>query len=325
MIIERPGTVEIRAESRCRGSKGIRHVRGVWGICLLLAAGPCSGQDIEPRRWSHLPIGSNSFSPGYADTTGDIFLNPVLRLEDVEFELDTIAVKYIRSFELFGKSARVDLLQTWQSGYWSGLLDGVPASTEREGWADTTVRLAVNLLGAPPLKGKEFADFRARTTRETIIGAGLAVTLPTGEYMDDKLLNLGNNRFTFTPQLGMVHTNGKWSSELTASAAIHGDNDSFFNGQRLEEDPLVFLQGHVVYNFRPGLWLAGSTGYGYGSESAIDGVSANDRKKFVGWGLSIGIPLSRSAGFKIGYIGTRARSDTGSDSDTLTAGFGIMW
>jgi hypothetical protein len=294
-------------------------------LAFLTRVQPCSGQDIEARRWSHLPVGSQHINAGYARTTGDIIFNPVLRLEQTEFELSTAAVRYTWAFGLWGKSARVDVMQAWQSGDWNGLLDGVPASVEREGWSDTGVRFAVNLWGAPPLKGKEFAAYRAETDRETIVGAGLLVLLPTGEYMEDKLINLGTNRYSFTPQLGVVHNRGKWSMEFTASASLPTDNKSFFNGRRLEEDPLLFLQGHAVYTFRPGLWLALSGGYGCGSESTIDGVSADDRKEFAGWGISLGIPLTRNAGFKLGYIGTRTIADTGSDTETVTAGFGFMW
>ena len=56
---------------------------------------PCRGQDIEPRRWSHLPIGGNFAGAGYAYTTGEVYFDPALRLEDVQFDLQTVAVKYI--------------------------------------------------------------------------------------------------------------------------------------------------------------------------------------------------------------------------------------
>src|SRR6188768_4103190 len=151
MTIECPGKFEARPAARCYRPGIVRAcLRAGMLLLLTVRAGIC--QDIEPRRWSHLPIGSNNLSAGYAVTTGDVFLDPVLRLENVEFELDTIAVRYIRSFELCGKSARVDIFGGYQSGNWSGLLDGVPASTERDGPPDMSVRLAVNLLGAPPLK-----------------------------------------------------------------------------------------------------------------------------------------------------------------------------
>ncbi len=79
------------------------------------------------------------------------------------------------------------------------MLNGVPASTDRDGWADSVRRFAVNLFGAPPLAGQEFLDYRKNVaTCETIVGAGLVIQLPTGEYLEDKLINLGSNRYTFT-------------------------------------------------------------------------------------------------------------------------------
>lgn len=292
---------------------------------LLALALPCAAQDIEPRRWSHLPIGSSFAGAGYAFSTGEISFNPVLRIEDGEFDLHTGAIQYIHSFELFGKSARFDIAQAYQSGTWSGLLDGVPTTVEREGFGDTTLRFAMNLYGAPPLSGKEFAAYNAATECEDIIGVGLLVRLPTGEYLEDKLINLGSNRFTITPQLGWVHNQGPWSYELSGSASIATENDEFFNGKTLEEELYFVGQGHVSYTFSPGLWVTASTGYGYGGKSTINGVPANDLKGNFGWGLSMGIPINRSVGIKLAYIGTRTQEDTGADTDTFSAGISMMW
>jgi hypothetical protein len=292
---------------------------------LALLAADCPAQDIEPRRWSHLPIGANFAGAAYAYSSGDIAFNPVLRIEDGEFDLHTSGVQYIHSLELLGKSARFDFTQAYQSGTWSGLLDGVATAVEREGWSDTFLRFAVNLVGAPPLAGEEFAAYRATTERETIVGLGLLVRLPTGDYLEDKLINLGTNRYSFTPQLGWVHNWGKWSAELSGSASFATENDEFFNGKTLEEGPYYVGQGHVSYTFRPGLWLTASTGYAFGGRSTIDGVSADDRKGSFGWGLSLGIPVNRTAGFKLSYIGTRTQEDTGADTDIFALGFSVMW
>jgi hypothetical protein len=59
----------------------------VRALGLLLLALPCSAQDIEPCRWSHLPFDTNFLGVAYAYTTGDIFLNPVMQIEDGEFSL----------------------------------------------------------------------------------------------------------------------------------------------------------------------------------------------------------------------------------------------
>jgi hypothetical protein len=294
-------------------------------VVFLLAPLPGLCQDIEPRRWSHLPIGGNFGGVAYAYTEGNITFNPVLRIEDGEFDLNSAALKYIHAFELLGKSARVDLAQAYQSGTWRGVLDGTPKSVDRDGWADTTLRFALNLYGAPPLTGREFRDYRAQTDCETIVGMGLLVQLPTGEYFDDKLINLGSNRYTFTPQLGVVHTRGKWSMELSSSANFYTTNDKFFNGNTLEESCYFVGQGHLIYTFMPGLWLGASLGYGYGGESTINGVAADDRKGNLGWGLSVGIPVSREFGFKIAYLGTRTDRPTGADTNTFAIGCSLQW
>jgi len=312
-----------RSVSETSHNSIVHQIAAPFGLLLLTLPG--FSQDIEPRRWSHLPIGANFLGTACAYGDGEISFNPVLRIEEGEFDLETAAVQYIRSFEILGKSARVDVTQPFQSGTWSGLLDGVPTSVDRVGWADSFLRFAVNLYGAPPLAGKEFADHRVKTDCETIVGLGMLMQLPTGEYLEDKLINLGSNRYTFTPQLGLVHNRGNWSAEVTTSASFHTDNDEFFNGKTLEQDPYFIGQAHLSYTFRPGLWLCASTGYGYGGESTINGTAADDRKGNLAWGLSMGIPVNRAMGFKLAYVGARTQEDTGADSDTFSLGFSVMW
>jgi hypothetical protein len=286
---------------------------------------PCFALEPVPRQWSHLPKGINVAGVAYAYTEADITVDPVLRLEDAEMELDTWAAKYIQTLEMFDKSARVDITQAYQEGRWTGLLNGVPAATSRHGLSVTFVRLAVNLYGAPPLSGKEYGTYRRGADPETIIGAGLAVRLPTGDYMEDKLINLGKNRFTIRPQIGVQHTRGKWSTELTGEVAFYTENDELFNGNKLEQDPLYIIHGHLIHTFNPGHWAGVSFGYDYGGESTINGVEKDDRRQDIALALNYVYPINRRSGIKVAYIGTRTQESVGQDTDTLTAGFSILW
>ena len=295
---------------------------GLFAASLVL---PCLALELEPRQWSHLPVGTNFAGVGYAYTEADIFTDPVLRIEDVEMDLHTWAAKYIRTFELLDKTARIDLTQAYQKGRWQGLLDGAPASIERSGWSDTFLRLAVNLYGAPPLGGREFAAYRSGVKIDTIVGLGLAVRLPTGEYMDERLINLGQNRFMFRPQIGISHAWGKWTVEATGEVAFYTDNDEFFNSNKLEQDPVYVIHGHLFHTFRPGLWTGAGIGFDYGGESTVNGVEKNDKKQNIGWALNFAYPFNRHAGIKVTYIGTRKLESTGLDSDTLTAALAFSW
>ena len=205
------------------------------------------------------------------------------------------------------------------------MVDGVPSSIKRSGLSDSVLRFAINLYGAPPLEGKEFAAYRAKVDIETIVGTALVVHLPTGDYMNDKLINLGTNRFTFRPQVGVVHSRGKWSMELTGAVWIFTDNEDFFNGNNFDQDPYYTTQTHIVYTFRPGFWTAASAGYGYGGKSTVSGVEKNDLRENVGWALSIGFPITRQLGVKAIYLATRTQNSIGQDTDSIAAGFVIFW
>lgn len=297
-------------------------------LLLLVAIGlplPGLALDLEPRRWNHIPLGGNFAGVAALHTEADIFFNPALKLEDVEMRLDTVAAKYVHGFELFGKSARIDVSQGYQKGRWKGLVDGTPDSITRSGWTDTFVRLATNLYGAPPLKGKAFADYRARTKDENIVGAGLVLRLPTGDYMDDKLINLGQNRYVLRPQFGLLFGRDKWTTEITAEVSFYSDNDDFFNGKKLEQEPLFFTQAHLIRSLGPGEWASLSVGYDYGGENTVDGDKKDNRRQNYAWALSYSYPLSRQSGIKLAYIGSRTQESTGSDTDSLALAVLYRW
>ena len=298
-------------------------------ILLFLISGgfvlPCFALDLEPLKWNHIPLGTSFAGGAYAYTEADISVDPALQLEEVEMKLDTVAAKYIHAFEIFGKSARIGITQAYQKGRWSGLVDGTPASIKRSGWSDTFVRFAANLYGGPPLSGKDFSDYRATLKEETIVGAALVLRLPTGDYMDDKLINLGQNRFAIRPQIGVIHTRNEWTTEFTAEIAFYTDNDDFFNGRELEQKPILFTQAHLIRKLGPGEWASFSLGYNYGGENTVDGDDKDNKRQNFGWALGYSYPISRTAGIKISYINSQSQESTGLDSESLVAGVAFAW
>ena len=291
-------------------------------IALILCAGlfqynPVHAQDVEPRRWTTLPVGTNVIGAGYVRSNGDVFFDPVLQVQDAEVDAHTVAVSYVRTFALAGRAARFDLLIPWQDIRWKGLLDGVPASVTRIGHADPRLRLSVNLVGAPAMELDDYRNYVAANPINTVVGAAIAVCVPVGEYFEDKLLNLGQNRYTFVPQLGAVHTRGPWSYEVTGSALIFTDNDEFFGGQKREQDPIYALQGHVIRVFRPGLWASASALYAKGGKSTVDSERKDDERGDFFAALSFGFPVGQNHGVKVAYILSRTRRNTGADVNSI--------
>lgn len=283
-------------------------------VGLMLSA---VAQDMEPRRWTPLPVGMNVIGAGYAKTSGDILFDPVLKLENVEVDANTLGISYVRSFPLAGKSARFDLLIPWQNIRWDGLLDGEFASATRVGLADPRLRVSVLLAGAPAMDSAEYRRHAVANRTNTILGASVAVHVPAGEYFEDKLLNLGQNRYIIVPQLGVVHTRGPWAYELTGSTLFFTDNDDFFGSNKREQEPLYSVQGHVTRVFRPGVWASVGALYAKGGKSRVNGVRKDDQRGDFVAGAAFGVPITPSQGVKIAYVLGRTRRDTGADTQSL--------
>jgi hypothetical protein len=80
-----------------------------------------------------------------------------------------------------------------------------------------------------------------------------------------------------------------------------------------------------VRTFRPGLWITGTLAYGAGAASTIDGQAKNDRREDAIGALALGLPLTRRVGWKLAYVGQRARESVGADSDTFSLTVSGQW
>ena len=111
-------------------------------ILVLCSFSVAVAQELTPRRWSHLPLDTDIAGIGCIYAQADIFLDPVLQVEDLELEMNTVAVRYMRTFEFSGKSSRFELGQGFQDGTYRGLLQGKSARAHRQGPTDTVLRLS---------------------------------------------------------------------------------------------------------------------------------------------------------------------------------------
>ena len=178
------------------------------------------------------------------------------------------------------------------------------------------------LYGGPAQTQQEF--FKSPKSN-TVVGAALSVKIPWGEYYPEKLINLGSNRWVIRPQLGITHTRNKWTYELTGSLFWYGDNDDFYGGKLLENEVLYALQGHVIYTFKPGLWISFSTAYGDGADAFIDDVDKNLRIDNWLTALSFGVPINRQQGLKLSWIRARTQNDKGADLDSISVGWTLVF
>jgi len=292
-------------------------------VALLLCwAGQSFAQDLEPRRWTQMPTGLNFMGIGIGHIEGDIFFDPVLLVEEATFDMEAVGLVYVRSFGVAGKSARVDFSLPYRAGRWEGTVDDEFVHFRRRGFADPRIRVSMLLYGGPAQTPAEFAKSQRSNT---VVGAAVAVSMPFGEYSSERLINLGTNRWVVRPQLGVTHTRGKWTGELTGSVFLYGDNNEFWQGTRLESDPLWALQAHLIYTFKPGLWTSLSTAYGMGGEAKVNDIAKNNLSGNWLTAFSFGFPIDRRQGVKVTLLTGRTQKPTGVDINSVVFSYSLMF
>lgn len=287
----------------------------------LIAASPASleSQDLEPRAFSPVPVGVNFAALGYGYSFGNVLLDPSIPVEDGTGKIHSLIGAYVRTFDFFGMSAKVDGVVPFAFGDWEGRLAGRDTSRVATGFGDPSVRLVVNFIGAPALGVPRFMTYR----QGTIVGASLRVVAPFGQYDETKLLNLGTNRWTFIPRLGASRRLGRWTVEAVAAVYLFTENPDAL-GSRLQQDPLWTLQGDVSYTFEGGAWVALNAGWGSGARARVDGVESSTDQNNTRFSLTANYPLTRRASLKAAWT-SGLSTRLGADFDSLVLVCQYRW
>lgn len=278
-------------------------------------AAPAAAQDLEPRAYANTPVGLNFLLVQYAYANGGYAPDPTLPIENAELRLHGPVLGYARSFGLAGKASKIAIVVP--AGYLSGqaTFSDVVYTRATSGLFDPRVRLSVDVLGAPALSPREFASYR----QNWILGVSLELTAPLGEYDPNFLVNLGANRWSIKPELGVSKRAGRWTFELVASRTWFTDNDDFFGGQTREQDPVSAAQAHVIFTFRSHIWAAADWTVYRGGAATIDGTPTTGPLSAQRLGLTVAIPVTRHDSLKLSWsAGTAVRTTADYQAAALT-------
>jgi hypothetical protein len=285
-------------------------------LCLMIFTSTLSAQDLDPRAYARVPVDMSFLVTGFVYTYGSVLLDPTLPIQDLDAKVETAIFGGGSTFSLFGLTSQAFVVLPYSWAQVSGKVVGEDSSITRSGLGDMRFRLSVLLLGAPATTLQEFA----KSSPQTILGASITVIAPTGQFFSYKLINLGTNRWSFKPEIGLSYMLTKqWFIDLYAGVWLFTNNDSFYPGNSLRiQDPLIALQTHVSYNFNPLMWAAIDVTYYTGGQSSINNLYNDDRQNNSRVGATFNLPISRQSSIKLAYS-TGAVIRFGSNFSTISA------
>jgi hypothetical protein len=294
-------------------------------LCFLcaLAMGLAPGtraQTMEPLSYTNSPIGLNFLIAGYGYQTGNVLVDPSLPVKNVKATVDNAFLAYSRVLDFWGQSGSLALVMpyAWLSA--NGQVFEQQRSVDRTGLSDLTLRLSVNLYGAPALSLKDFANYH----QDLILGASLTVTAPSGQYIQSKLVNIGTNRWSVKPALGVSKAVAPWTFEAEAGVTFFTDNDEYFGNNTRRQDPLYSIQGHAIYNFNRKMWGSLDGTYYTGGRTSVNDKLDNDLQSNSRWGGTYAYALARKNSIKL-YFSSGVTARTGSEFRIYGIGWQYRW
>jgi hypothetical protein len=272
--------------------------------------------EIEPRAYSNTPVGMNFLLAGYTFSNGSLVTQGSSPLKNARLTVHTGIAAYARSFQTFGNSSKFDIIIPFSGLSGSATVQDQRVERQVFGLNDPRIRYSINFYGAEAMSLKEFAQYR----QKLIVGASIQVSIPVGQYDEEKLVNIGNHRWYFKPDIGISKRWGGFTLEFSTGVMVFTVNDDYFGGNKLEQAPVSTSQLHATFNAGRGIWIAVSGTYDLGGRTTVNGTRSDDFLNSFRIGATLVLPVNRNNSIKL-YGGTGVYTGVGTDFDIL----GIVW
>ena len=264
-----------------------------------------NAQELTPRAYWPAPYGTKIALLGYKYSFGDILTDPSLPFSGVDSKIHFLSLGYLQTFSVFGRTAHmlIELPYIWSTttGIILSPTGDIPGERVMSGVADVGIAFTVNLIGAPTMGLEGFQEIRNNPRQ--LLGASLKIVIPTGKYEEDRLFNIGTNRWSIKPELGyIIPVEKKWLLELILGMWIFSDNNEYI-GLTRKQDPIFASQIPLIRRIQPGFWVAFNANYYWGGRSNLLDEDLQRNSKI---GITLAYPLSgRHAlrgGFSFGLV-----------------------
>lgn len=285
-------------------------------------SGVAFAQELTPRAYWPTPNGTNVFVASYQRSTGDIVTDPSLPLTGVDSDINYLQMSYQRSFSLAGRTAALQVSVPYSRGETEGLVEGEFRRRNTSGLGDIRLRLAYNIKGAPSM---DVAGFRAlRDAPRTIVGASVLVQAPTGDYDVDKVINIGTNRWSIKPAIGVIWPlRPTWLLEFELGAWVFGDNDAFL-GETRKQDPILSTEFHLIKRIRPGFWASLDANFYIGGRTNVGDSEQANLQRNSRVGVTVAFPFRRRHAIR-SSVSTGVVTKSGGDFQMFTLSYIYAW
>lgn len=280
-------------------------------LMLLCLGSQAFSQGDGPRAWWPGPNKTNVISPLYLNiSNSNQVINNNFFIRDADLSTNIYGISYTKALDLKGHS--LGLLAAVSGGTISGGIDGSSnLNVDVSGLADLQLIGIYAITGAPTVNS--FKEMMTPDKYNFILNALFSVKVPIGTYDNEKLINLGANRWEFRVGFPMIKFLN-WgdahvtSFEVTPNINLFTANNDPAGANKLEQGAIFSTEGHITQGINKMLWVSADAYYKTGGETTIDDVDGDNTMNGFALGGTLGAYFSTKMNIKFSY-GTQINSD----------------
>jgi len=299
----------------------------ITGLIALCIRNGAFAQDLAPRAYVITPLHTNAITLSYGFYSGNLDLGNI-PITDASARVSVPVLSLFHSMNFFGRTGNFVVSLPYGVGNFRGTVLGTETNVYRSGLLDSVYRFSVNLKGGPSMTVQEYARWR----QKTIIGVSLRVVAPTGQYDSTKLINWGNNRWGFKPEIGMSRRWGHWVIDAYGGAWFYTANPVFFSKNQYNPDlitqtqsPIGAFEGHLSYDVRPRFWASLDGNFWFGGKTSLNGVeNSASQLQNSRIGGTVSVPVTKHQSIKVSY-NNGAYIKYGGNFQNITFGWQYSW
>jgi hypothetical protein len=296
----------------------------VIAICLATIPNIASATDDGPRMYWNAPVGTNILqayfwtASGNSLTPENTYVNP-----NFQTDINIGVLGYNKILDFNGHTAIATAVITAGKASGSLLNHSIKSSS---GIGDLYLQGVVNLFGAPALQAEAFGTYKQESVLSLLVG----LTAPTGDYENNRALNLGMNRWNLRIGLPFMYTIGEWipgkitTIELLPSIWFYKDNDNSFS-QTLSQDPMYTLETHITRDITQQIFVSLDYFIQRTGETSLDGIKQNNAHTSNSLGATIGYMLNAQTQFQLRYASTLNPNEEQSELDANMFQFNLNY
>ena len=298
-------------------------------LLTLCAALPfCRAQGLSPRAYVVAPNHVNAVTFTYSFQDGQVVFTPSIPIQNAHGRISSQLFTYFHTVDFFGRSSNINITLPYGVGHFNGQVNGVEGKLYRSGLASVIGRFSVNLVGGASMEPREYAKWR----QKLLVGTSLTVETPTGQYDPARLINIGDKRWAFKPEVGLSRRWGNWILDAYWAVWFFTANDDFFrkdpegHGHNTQtQQPMGATEFHLSYNVTDRGWVSIDGNYWRGGTTSVNGIEtpttlqANSRI-----GATAAIPVSKHQSIKASYS-RGAYVTFGGDFQQVQFGWQYSW